>query len=560
MRRAILLTLLPLAACQTSMSTRPMPAEPKTALIGVPYAIPALRYDLTIVRTLTDCERVEPSARAASAEQQSALNVEFETEATSKASQVTGERFVVDYRALSSWSKSTAFEMALNENQTLKSFNAEAEDQGPEIASSLLKTGFTIAKMVAGLPAVAAAPGKELVTDPAKPKPKATCPLAVKQVADLSDGLEAQTKTLKEKSAELDGLIVAQFVGTLTDDEKARAAALRMETKVLLKSTSEMQKKIAGWKKDLSFTETATIDPRFGTSPASIKFPSHNATVGAQQTKWLKSMFGAEVDKATLSYIEARLGLIVPTVTIAPGATVACDNLGLTNCAPGGAPNWSQVSGDPYRPYVATATVPAGAPGVIVRMPVQTTLRVCQELLETPANLLQTPAVPRDEKTVRAACEAGDPSVTILVADSAAAAQLGPQLVLPLTNGFGQNNKLKATFRADGSLETVAYGGKGIGARLASLIGTSVEEAASYQAAAQDQRKAEEDAKASAATDALDDQIAVAKKKKELADALAALDPAPGAATKQAQIELDATVARLEAEKKIKELEMALKP
>lgn len=53
-------------------------------------------------------------------------------------------------------------------------------------------------------------------------------------------------------------------------------------------------------------------------------------------------------------------------------------------------------------------------------------------------------------------------------------------------------------------------------------------------------------------TDALDDQIAVAKKKKELADALAALDPAPGAATKQAQIELDATVARLEAEKKIK--------
>ena len=145
------------------------------------------------------------------------------------------------------------------------------------------------------------------------------------------------------------------------------------------------------------------------------------------------------------------------------------------------------------------------------------------------APLLQTPAAPRDEKTVRAGCEAGDPTVTVLVADSAAAAQLGPQLVLPLKNGFGQNNKLKATFRANGSLETVTYGGKGIGARLSSLIGTSVEEAANYKAAAQDQRKAEEDAKASAATDALDDQIAVAKKKKELADALTALDPASGA-------------------------------
>jgi hypothetical protein len=160
------------------------------------------------------------------------------------------------------------------------------------------------------------------------------------------------------------------------------------------------------------------------------------------------------------------------------------------------------------------------------------------------------------------ACEA---NANPLVASRNAAPQMGRLMVLPFRNGFGEDNALMAQFRDDGTPELVSFDHKAApGVAMAKLLNVFTTEKLAYDQQLDAKHEAEAkaaqaaaDAAKAAPGQALDAQIGMLKKEKDLRELQAGADPAV-LDRDRGLVDLNAQIAQLQARKTIKDLEAQL--
>src|SRR6478609_2396833 len=154
---------LALASCThvaTIRSQDVAPAEPGQAFEGASYSLPMIQYDIELTRLLDSCD---------------AHNLpKFALQATATERYVAGESFEIDPTSLSSILKTSAMGLENHEDlNTLKSFNASADDKTGDILVAVARTGIAVAGALSGVP-LAGSPGlpEFLNTNAASPKPR----------------------------------------------------------------------------------------------------------------------------------------------------------------------------------------------------------------------------------------------------------------------------------------------------------------------------------------------------------------------------------------------------
>lgn len=142
-----------LSACSTTrLETRLDNVEPTAldqARKGVSYALPMRRYDIVITRRLAKC-------RVSNKDSPETFRPEivFVTSATATSALVPGERYLIDYEALGSDTKTTDFKIEFHPgSDILKTVNASADDQTGDIIAKTAATIGTVALAVASPPA-----------------------------------------------------------------------------------------------------------------------------------------------------------------------------------------------------------------------------------------------------------------------------------------------------------------------------------------------------------------------------------------------------------------------
>ena len=160
-RYAVLALPLVSAGCTTHLLSVPeAEVTADSRLAGLPYTLPMLQYHIRVVRSLDQCE-----------DQDKNTDVKLKVVAEAKPEFVAGEAHTIYYPALASWSKISSLDLETYENGTLKTVNAAAEDRGPAIATEVVKTGFAIARLAAGVPCRARdAPATRLAAESQHPQ------------------------------------------------------------------------------------------------------------------------------------------------------------------------------------------------------------------------------------------------------------------------------------------------------------------------------------------------------------------------------------------------------
>ncbi|HEX8307881.1 MAG TPA: hypothetical protein VF645_05620 [Allosphingosinicella sp.] len=527
MRTYAILLMTALGGCTTtSLNTRPMAQTAPNGAAGMRYALPALQYKTTVSRRLTEC-----AVRA-----DGALDVDFEVNVEADPEMVDGEWFAVDYRDLGSWSKTSAFDMETYENQTLKSFNAEADDQGPEIAAGVIKAGFSIARLAAGLPGSSAAPAGGSVVPlaedgpaPAAQRPKIlVCPNdLLTRFKRLKAALEAKTGELEDAVAELEPWVVEGLLGTLTDDDKKKISGLRTKIRALSLEITDIREEMDDHGERLSWIEIFEFLPRWGRDGKGLDhlstFPSAEASKMDAQLNWTRRLFGTDFDEADLADLGTKMGPVALAVRASESgnAGAICGQAGVKpGCEVPPTPKWNNF-------VSATADArPMAVPGVAYRTPARGRLRICR-------------------KIGTAECAVGTAPTMQIYDGIELFPQLGRLGILPFENGFGQNNQLSATFRPDGSIERASYSEKRArGRALVDVVNGGLDQALTFSQAVRDKRKADREAAEGAAAAELDRQITLATKQRDLA----ALEGSAQLARTNSEI------AQLNAEKTLREL------
>jgi hypothetical protein len=512
-----------LGGCTTTLATRPMEQAAPNGAIGMRYALPALQYNTTVSSRLKTC--------AVDGEE---IKLGFDVSVEAKPEMVDGEWFAVDYRDLGSWSKTSSFDMETYENQTLKSFNAKADDQSGEIAAGAIKAGFSVARLLG-------APSPIPIMEGPVPVTRLACP-TVKLVnyETLKDKLEEKTKALNKLTAQLEPWVVPGVLGTLTEDDKAAISKLRTQIIAASEEINDIKKKMDEYAVELSWIETHEFQPRWGAGGNGLDwrstFPAKDGVTRERQLAWAKKLFGDAVVAADLETIGAQMEYVTLTVrgSTQPDSASLCDQAGVKpGCSVPDTPKWNDF-------VSATADArPKVVPGIAYRTPARGRLRICRSIEPAP-------------------CAAGSVPKSQISDGIALYPQLGRLGILPFENGFGQNNELSATFRPDGSIEKAAYLEKRArGKVLVDVINGGLDQALALDQAIRDRRKAElEEAEGAAEAD-LDRQIALATKQKTLLDAQRALGQMESA---DELAKLNAEIAQLTAEKTLRDLRAELEP
>lgn len=515
MRIGFIAVLTLLGGCTTSLATRPMATQASGGTDGMRYALPALQYNTTVARRVTKCTDTADG-----------LTLEFDVTVEAKPELVDGEWFTVDYTSLGSWSKTSSFEMHTFENQTLKSFNAKADDQSAEIAAGVVKAGFSVAQLAMGLPPGDLAGGGGL-----------TCPAAkLTSYEQLEEALKTKTKELETINANLEPYVAQSLIGTLSESAKEEIKELRKQSLAKSKEITDIRKKMDELAKALSWVEVHSYLPDWRGGGAGLNlildFPSSSADVKQLQVAWAEQLFGGTPTAAQLAAIGKDMKPVVLTVRAAssPSPQSICDQAGVEpTCAAPNVPKWNNFVSDTAHPK------PSAIPGIAYRTPVRGRLTICRGV--TPAE-----------------CVAGSNPSAVLSRTTATIPQLGRLGILPFRNGFSQNNELSATFRADGSIETASYSEKRArGKAVVDLINGSLDQALALDQAIRARDEAKEKEEAGAVVAELDRQINEEKKKLELLQAQWATDPANVAAVHEIDRQ-KSLIAQMENQKTLKEL------
>lgn len=527
-------------ACTTHLDTRPNGTSDRAA-VGVPYALPVVHHDLTVSRTLVGCRHAGGSI----------TKLEFDVTVQHAPRYAAGERFIMDYRRLGNWHKTSGFKLTTYPNQTLKAVNAEADDRSPEIMGATIKTALTIAQLSSGvgigLPVADSSISKML----AEVRSSATMDDASRKVADellrqlareanpcpevlvwmqqTRDAIKKDSKDLEKLSRQLDALVVPSLIGLVSDADKKTISELRARINAKLEHQADLQRKYDSLAEEATFVESATFTPERATVAHVFHFPSKEEALKDVQLKRLATLFGQKPVPMHLVSQGATLSGVLD-VPATPAAGKTCVEAWLDgSCDATADPEWkNESSGEAAR----------SLPGIAFRNPVHGRLRVCK-------------SAHADE------CRLGTAQPLLLDA-AVTVPQLGQLIVLPFHNGFGANNKVEATFREDGSLESLAYDVReASGENAANLFSGGADQVLAYEKQKHEQKEAERAQADGAPLKALEAQLALLKKQQEIAEVEAARHP-DSIAQDQELTRLQAQVARLTALKQIRELEEAI--
>lgn len=519
-------SMLALSACTTTeLKVGRLGTQPADqAVAGVSYWLPSHSYNVKLTRTLANCKVNVVDGKAIA-------RFEWILKADVKLNSGVGESFVVDYRQMSGDFKTSSFEIETWPNGALKSIGAEAEDYSAEVFTSVVKTGFNIARLFAPVPG-GSPPGTEV------------CPAAVKARVDGADALSAQAKKVTEATEELLPYQTAIDLEMLSDADKIKVAAIvkkLTEANIALAALRQTDKKLEA---QLTYVESRDVTPSLQAMTEVFAFLAEDessSTRAAEQRAWFEKLFANTtfaVQGNPDETLRARLQL-------AAGANVV---LAITNLRSVG-------------PASIAPALPADAPGIAYRDPMPVRMRLCP----LPPFPDRDPADPPDADTAQdiVAKRAKDVSIWRAVAAANCSqgaidpvfssddrlAQLGQLMVLPFKNGPNEKASLSASFRADGSLEKATY--KQLNApaqKMAQAASDAVDAALGYQKdlrAAQKARDEAIDAKDKAAKDAL---VAETKAEKDalIAQAKARMDEIVLARSEElAKLQFEASKAKL---------------
>ncbi|GHD02477.1 FlxA-like family protein [Novosphingobium pokkalii] len=430
---------------------------------------------------------------------------------TATGSTIEGEARVVSYSTLAAKFKTTSFNIEFwDDTRLVKSINASATDKGPEIAANVLKAGVAIARMAVG------APGGGGKPDEVRPVPLACADGldAVVQASELArKGIAALPDQIQATKDRIALYTTKAQLGILTLSEKKAAAADLAASKALDAKLAAFQKQADAAAKRLTFA----IEWRYPDATGPVAPKMLLATSGRA---WFSKLVanpdanGAQIDKEIASMaVAAALTPAVATTPCDPKSEVSCRAI-------------SVDAGFAYR---------TPAPGIF---------KVCRN----PAPL---------------ACGA-DPKP--LVTEAVSVPQFGRMMVLPLRNGWGEDNNFSATFSKTGNMLTFKYEAKsapiekatGVIADAATQIGSIAKDLKAQNAADATAAAAKVTADQTASLAAIQSQIDILNKQAELAKLqAAAADPATTEHNSEVD-QLNAQIALLQLQKQRKELLDAL--
>lgn len=396
-----------LVGCETSLKVKPDGSGAFTRVgsdniaLGAVYSLPILQFKLAVTRTLSSCGGKEDSP-----------NIQFRFDVKAEPHYIAGDRFVLDYQALSSWSKTGSVEMQTYDNGVLKSINGSAIDESAAIIGDVVSTGFNIARLVSGIPVVST--GGQKGQPPPESLKYLTCSekaqAALKAVDELTSIRKTKNRALADSTDELAALGRLAELRALTDADKVKLKKLQS----LVKEHSDAIESL-NIAADAALAKISTTEEVIWPESAN-EFGRKQLSPNQQSTTKLNSLFELSASGAEPDEVAASQEL---SITLSPLAVVKSEGCATdTECKQ--RENYLEASN-----------------GVYFRSPVPAMLYVCG--VSSPDS-----------------CKPGGATAVIL-SSQVMAPQLGILRQLPLNNGIFQNNALSASFREDGSLSSIKY-------------------------------------------------------------------------------------------------------
>lgn len=188
-----------LGGCVGTLETRPYRERTDSlgaALKGVPYSLPKLQYEIKLTRYLAECpgELIDGKPTA----------LRFAIEAVETPTYGPGEAYTVDYRKLPGFLRTGTFEIKYWPNGNLKSVGAGAEDKTADLIRDTVKTGLSVASMMAG-GALSGGPARGLAANPETVTGCTPEALALVQEArEIRKGLKSRPKTIEKLSKDVE--------------------------------------------------------------------------------------------------------------------------------------------------------------------------------------------------------------------------------------------------------------------------------------------------------------------------------------------------------------------
>jgi len=196
------------------------------AVTGIPYALPALRYNLAVSSSIAACPTELALGRRRFSDGAFSLATKVEPTAT----YVPGERYLANYDALTSPFKTTSFGLETYANGVLKSINVSAEDQSGPLIKDAVSIGLSVAGLAGGAIPMPRSPTfyestpvdlEKAIDDLLKGSPTNT----IGCKASTVEALQARVKTAKALKAETASLEQAtKAVATWTAVNSSRRA------------------------------------------------------------------------------------------------------------------------------------------------------------------------------------------------------------------------------------------------------------------------------------------------------------------------------------------------
>lgn len=533
-------SILALSGCTTSLDTHPVSLQ-QPRIDGVTYALPALQLETMVTHRLTKCKIVlpgEPGYDARLGVNSANLIAEFKTTIENKPTYPASEYFVFNYAALASALKTSSFRVTYHDNRMLKTLNASAQDQSIAVAVEAVKAGVSIAGLVTGVPLPLGDAG-------APEPPPFSCPTATVvadkpgangkpiyergSLIDLRAKMTGLQKAAVEKLAGINKKIAALNAraagATLSDTDKREITTLTEEGSDIADKIVEFDKQIAAFDKTLAYSEMFRWQPARGKTveltremPFSENDPD-DAARGKARKLWVAALFnedkndgfdgafgplvpdpcGPKEEACDLKAAGRRIAkelslafLLRPdhVVLSVDDAKAVADRLDLSN----------RIRKEPRkRDHIR---------GVVARQPAPGQFLVCRGF--------QLPC------TAKSASKLLDERVSV--------PQLGAYIVLPYSNGFGEDNALTAEFAQSGEPTLVEYKeNKAVALEAVKGLGTSVNTVGGFVQALDAAKEAAATKAAGAPLAEIKDRIALQEQQIKLAQQEAILNPQPDA-------------------------------
>lgn len=468
---------------------------------GIAYFLPLTQFDTTVTWSAS-CDKATKE-----------LSIRPKVEATARTGPDPSGLQVIDYRSLSTFTKTSGVKVEFHDSGAIKSINASADDRTGEILTSTLVAAGKIALAVVG--------GADTN------KCSASLIAALGNAAGIKSQLERKTGELEKATDALTALNarVAREGGSLTDAVRRQHSRQIGEVTGFQIELDALKAKLAEALKPVTHAEKTT-------------FPAGDELASAK---------GLEVPAAVLKkWLDAKTGetdqqLSARAQGIASKASV-----------------WAELDVDAAFRGIAGAAAGRPEDGVRYRVAVPGTLKFCTERACTPP-----PPAPRATDGGTAEPDMGGSVVQpgkSLKTFPVSVLNRRTTFFLPFDSEAFTNGSLTATFSEAGVMTSAGYEQKRAqGEAIASAAGTLADQVISLATAIRAKDKTELELTQEAA--------ALSKAKKELADAQKAeqeADPDPNTAQiasltsstalKQAQlVDLNADIALAEARRKLAE-------